>query len=280
MKTGLVLEGGAMRGLYTAGVLDVFLENGIESDGVIGVSAGAIHGCSYVSKQLGRSIRYYCKYSKYKNFMSWYSFFTTGDIVNRKFCYDDLPNRLDPFDNKTFMDSNQEFYATVTNCNTGKAEYLKCDDLDVQIDYLRASASMPIVSHMVELNGQMYLDGGMSDSVPLKAFENMGYDKNIVVLTRPKGYRKKTEHAGIMKLVYRKYPKLVETMASRAKMYNETMDYIEKLEDEGKIIVIRPSEKNAISRMEKDPEKLKAWYDVGRKDALAILDKIKMFYNI
>lgn len=280
MKTGLILEGGAMRGLYTAGVLDVFLENGIEADGVIGVSAGAVHGCSYVSKQLGRSIRYYCKYSKHKHFMSWYSFFTTGDIVNRKFCYDDLPNRLDPFDNETFMKSKQVFYTTVTNCNTGEAEYLKCDDLEAQIDNIRASASMPIVSHMVEINDQMYLDGGMSDSVPLKAFEKMGYDKNIVVLTRPKGYRKKPEKAGIIKLVYRKYPKLVETMAGRANMYNETMEYIERLEDEGKIIVIRPSEKKAISRMEKDPEKLKAWYEVGRKDTLKVIDKIKEFYNM
>ena len=256
------------------------MENDILADGVIGVSAGAIHGCSYVSKQKGRSIRYYCKYSRDKRFMSWHSFFTTGDIVGRKFCYDELPNKLDPFDNETFMNSKQEFYTTVTNCKTGKAQYLKCDDLNKQIDYLRASASMPFVSQMVNIDGDMYLDGGISDSVPLEAFMKMGYDKNIVVLTRPIGYRKKPEHAAISKLIYRKYPNLVKSMYNRADEYNKTMDVIEQLEKEGKILVIRPSDKNAISRMEKDPEKLRQWYEVGRKDTLQIIDTIKDYYQM
>ena len=257
MKTGLVVEGGAMRGLYGAGVLDVFLENDINADGVIGVSAGAVHGCSYISKQLGRSIRYYCKYSKNKNFMSWYSFFTTGDIVGRKFCYDELPNKLDPFDNEAFMASGQDFYATATDCETGKAEYFLCKDLNKEIDKLRASASMPLVSRIVDIGGGKYLDGGIADSIPIKKAIELGYDKIIVVLTQPSGYCKKSEHLGAIKIMYRKYPKLVEAMVNRPRNYNETVAYIEKLELEGKIIVVRPSKNLHISRMEKNPEKLR-----------------------
>ena len=277
MKTGLVLEGGAMRGLYTAGVLDVFLDNDIEFDGLVGVSAGAIHGCSYVAKQNGRSIRYYCKYSKDKNFMSWYSFFTTGDIVGRKRCYDDIPNRLDPFDNETFMQSKTDYYVKVTNCNTGKAEYLLCKDLNKEIDNLRAYCSMPLVSQMVEINGDMYLDGGVGDSIPVRQFMNMGYDKNVVVLTRPSGYRKKGELIGLTKLKYKKYPKFIEAVKNRATMYNNTIDDIEQLEKEGKIFVIRPSVDLHIGRLEKDPNRLREQYELGRKDALKILASMKEY---
>jgi predicted patatin/cPLA2 family phospholipase len=278
MKTALVVEGGAMRGLYAAGVLDVFLEQDIHADGVIGVSAGAIHGCSYVSKQKGRSIRYYCKYSKHKNFMSWYSFFTTGEIVGRKFCYDELPNKLDPFDNHTFMASEQDFYATVTNCETGKAEYMLCKDLNKEIDKLRASASMPLVSKMVDIDGGKYLDGGVSDSIPIKKAQELGYDKIVVVLTRPRGYRKSSEKlTRLYKMKYRKYPKLIEAIQNRAEEYNATLDYLEKLENEGKIVVIRPSEDLHISRMEKNPVRLTELYNLARKDAVDKLKELRAY---
>lgn len=277
MKTGLVLEGGAMRGIYTAGVLDVFLENDIHVDGVVGVSAGAIHGCSYVSEQKGRSIRYYCKYSKDKNFMSWYSFFKTGDIVGKKFCYDDIPNRLDPFDNDTFMKSDTDFYTTVTNCETGEAEYILCNDLSKEIECLRASASMPYVSKNVEINGAEYLDGGIGDSVPIKKFMKMGYDRDIVVLTRKRGYRKRQEHSVLAKLFYRKYPKLVKALENRHIEYNKTMEYIDKLEKENKIMVLSPSREMRISRMEKNPNKLTELYNLGRKDANEKLGEIREF---
>ena len=171
MKTGLVLEGGAMRGIYTAGVLDVFLEQGIHFDGVNGVSAGALHGCSFVSGQKGRSLRYFKKYRNDKHFMSWWSFLHTGEVVGRQFCYHDIPERLDPFDYEAFIKSDTEFYATCTNVETGKAEYIKITDMMTQIDAMRASASMPYVSKIVNYKGMKLLDGGCADSIPVEAFK-------------------------------------------------------------------------------------------------------------
>ena len=278
MKKGLVLEGGAMRGIYTAGVLDVFLENGIEFDGVAGVSAGAVHGCSYVSKQQGRSIRYYKKYCKDKRFMSWYSFFTTGNVVGTKFCYDELPNKLEVFNNDAFEKSDINFYVGATNCETGEGELILCDSLrGDDIHYIRASASMPFVSQIVEINEKKYLDGGIGDSIPVKKMMKEGYGKNVVVLTRAEGYRKKPEMATLAKLVYKKYPKLVESIINRHNMYNETIDEIDRLEKENKIVVIRPSEDLKISRMEHDKEKITMQYELGRKDALAKLEEIKSY---
>ncbi|MBE5936200.1 MAG: patatin family protein [Lachnospiraceae bacterium] len=280
MKTGLVLEGGAMRGIYTAGVLDVFLENNIEFNGVAGVSAGAVHGCSYVAKQKGRSIRYYTKYCKDKRFMSWHSFFKTGNIVGTDFCYNELPNKLDKFDNDAFEAAQTDYYVTATNCETGKAELIKCDSLrGDKIHYIRASASMPYVSEIVEIDDKKYLDGGIGDSVPLNRMMEEGYDKIVVVLTRPKGYRKKSELNGLAKLVYRKYPNLVKCIVNRPTMYNNTMSEIEKLEEEGKIIVIRPTVDNKISRTEKDENKIREQYELGVKDAQERLDDIKSFIS-
>ena len=195
MKKGLVLEGGAMRGIYTAGVLDAFLEQNITVDGVIGVSAGAVHGCSYVSGQHGRSIRYYLKYMKNPRFMSFRSLLKTGNLVETEFSYHELPDRLDVFDRKAFAESPMDFYVGCTNVETGKPEYILLDTMD-EIDYMRASASMPMVSQIVEVGGMKLLDGGVADSVPIRAFQQMGYEKNIVVLTRPAGYRKKKSSIG------------------------------------------------------------------------------------
>ena len=169
-KTGLVLEGGAMRGMYTAGVLDVFMEQGIWFDGVIGVSAGAICGCSYISGQVGRTIRYNKNYCTDKRMMSFYSLFTTGDLVGAEFCYHTIPEQLDVYDNEAFLRSNIPFYLVCTNLETGKAEYIKMNDMVKEIDYLRASASMPYVSRIVEKDGMKLLDGGCADTVPVRAF--------------------------------------------------------------------------------------------------------------
>lgn len=277
-KTGLILEGGAKRGIYTAGVLDVFLENGINFDGVIGVSAGAIHGCSFVSKQIGRSIRYNMKYGNDYRFMSFRSLLLSGNIVDTKFCYHDLPERLDPFDNKTFMESNTNFYVVVSNLETGLPEYIHCKDLFKEIDYLRASASMPFVSKIVCLNDKKYLDGGICDSIPLQAAKNLGFTKNIVIATRPIGYIKKPFRLKwLANLIYRKYPKFIQALINRHTMYNNEVKDIENLAKKEEIILIRPSKFINISKMESNLDIVKEMYELGRNDALNMLNQVKQF---
>ena len=278
MKTALVLEGGAKRGIYTAGVLDVMLEHGLLVDGVFGVSAGAIHGCSYASMQAGRSIRYNMKYGHDYRFMSFKSLFLSGNMVDTQFCYHDLPEKLDPYDNDAFVKSGIDFYAVCSNVETGKPEYIKCKDMFADIDYIRASASMPLVSQIVEAGGKKLLDGGIADSIPLKAAENHGFDKNIVVLTRPQGYRKKKASLGwLIAWVYRKYPNFVKAFENRHKMYNDELDYIEKQEKAGKILVIRPSRLIKISKMEQNLDIVREMYELGRSDALNLLEKIRSY---
>ncbi len=281
-KVGLVLEGGGMRGMYTAGVLDVFLQENIWPDAVIGVSAGAIHGCSYMSGQLGRSVRYNLKYINDKRYMSLRSLITTGDIFNVNFCYDKIPNELSVFDYDTFKKNaeNIPFYVTCSNVDTGKPEYIRCRDFRYDMDYMRASASLPIVSRMVKMNEKKLLDGGTTDSIPVKFFESIGYKKNIVVLTRPEGYvKKESSSILILKLLYRKYPAYLEACENRPKLYNETVEYIEQQQKDGNIIVIRPSRKVKIARTEKDTEKLKYMYKLGRHDTLQQLQEIKQFID-
>ena len=278
MRVGLVLEGGAKRGIYTAGVLDVMLEHGLLADGVFGVSAGAIHGCSYASMQAGRSIRYNMKYGNDYRFMSFKSLFLSGNMVDTQFCYHDLPEKLDPYDNDAFMKSGIEFYAVCSNVESGKPEYIKCKDMFADIDYIRASASMPLVSQIVEVGGKKLLDGGIADSIPLKAAENHGFEKNIVVLTRPQGYRKKKASLKwLIAWAYRKYPNFVKAFENRHKMYNAELDYIEKQEKAGKILVIRPSKLIKIKKMEPNLRIVREMYDLGRSDALKMIDKIEKY---
>ncbi len=274
-KTGLVLEGGAMRGMYTAGVLDVFLEHGISFDGVIGVSMGAITGCSYISGQKGRTIRYNKKYCKDKRYMSFYSLITTGDLVGNQFCYHTLPEQLDLYDNEAFKKSETDFYVTCTNVETGDAEYIKINDMVEEIDYVRASASMPYVSRIVEIGGEKLLDGGCSDSIPVRAFMELGYEKNVVILTRPAEYRKKSEKKGLVRAFYKKYPRFAKTLESRAEVYNQTVEDIRKLERQGEVFVIRPETPLNIGRMSHDVEKIERAYDRGRADGLACMEKLK-----
>ena len=278
MKIGMVLEGGAKRGIYTAGVLDVLLENGLIADGVIGVSAGAIHGCSYASMQAGRSIRYNMKYGRDYRFMSFKSLFLTGNMVETEFCYHELPEKLDPYDNEAFKRSGIEFFAVCSNVETGQAEYVKCNDMFADIDYIRASASMPLVSQIVEVGGKKLLDGGIADSIPLKSAENLGFEKNIVVLTRPQGYRKKPAHLSwILSLAYRKYPKFVQACKNRHKEYNKELDYVAEQEKAGKAFVLKPSRLVKIGKMEQNLDIVREMYELGRTDALNALEDIKKF---
>lgn len=252
MKTGIVVEGGGMRGIYAAGVLDVLLEHGIKADGLVGVSAGAIHGCSFVAGQAGRSIRYNLKYCRDPRYMSFRSLVMTGDLVGNDFCYHELPERLDPFDNDAFEASPMEFYATCTDVETGRPVYHRCDSLRGEnIEWIRASASMPLVSRIVEIEGQKLLDGGVSDSIPAAAFRKMGFGKSLVILTRPDGYRKKPGHMlPAIRRVYRRYPEFIKTMECRHLMYNRELEEVRRMEADGEIFVIRPSHLIKISRTE------------------------------
>lgn len=276
-RTGLVLEGGGMRGIYTAGVLDVFMEEKIHFDGVIGVSAGAIHGCSFVANQKGRNIRYYKKYCNDKRFMSFWNLLKYGDVVGEEFCYHELPETLDPYDYEAFDASDTEFYVTCSNLETGKAEYIKINDMKEEIDLLRASASLPYLSKMVEANGRKLLDGGCTDSIPVRAFLEMGFLKSVVVLTRDENYVKKAENPRLAKIFYHKYPKFVKVLKERYIRYNKTRASIARLEKAGKIFVIRPSEELNIGRMEHDPEEIQRIYDIGVKDAQAALQDMKQW---
>ncbi len=275
-KVTMVLEGGALRGLYTAGILDVFMENDIKVDTIFAVSAGALFGINYKSKQIGRALRYNLKYAHDKRYMGMYSLLTTGDIMNRDFCFNKLVYDLDPLDFETYNNSDVEFFAVVTNLETGKAEYTEIKDAERGMEYLRASGSMPFVSNPVEIDGNKYLDGAISDPIPLIKALDMGYEKIIVVLTRPAGYTK-TKPLLPFGLVYKKYPELVKTAKNVYIKYNETLDLIEKYEKEGKILVLRPSEKIKMRRVEKNLKKLQAIYDVGIKDCNENLEKIKEY---
>lgn len=276
-KTGLVLEGGGMRGIYTAGVLDVLMEHHITFDGVIGVSAGAVHGSGFVSGQIGRGIRYYKKYCGDKRFMSYRNLILTGDIADKKFCYHDIPDQLDPFDYEAFQNSGTKFYVTCSNVETGKAEYLPVTDMKKQVDFMRASASLPYVSRIVKKDGLKLLDGGISDSIPMTAFRKMGYTKTVVVLTRQKGYVKPPEKTRLAQVMYRKYPDFVEAIRTRHERYNEEIRRIEELEERGEIFVIRPGRPPGIGRIERDPQKLQELYDMGRQDTLRKLKTLKEY---
>ena len=279
MKKGLVLEGGAMRGMFSAGVMDVLMENGIDFDGVAGVSAGAVFGCNYKSKQIGRTIRYNMKYIKDPRYCSFRSLVKTGDMFGRDFCYNKIPFELDVFDNDTFIKNPLKFYVVVTDINTGEAVYKRIDSADKKgLEYMRASASMPLASKPVIIDGREYLDGGITDSVPLRFFLNKGYNKNIVILTQPKGYTKsKNSLIFLMKLMLRKYPGLIEAMTNRHIVYNQQTEFTEKMAQEGKAFIIRPTRKLPIGRLEKKPETLKAVYDLGRAEATKNLDKIREY---
>ena len=277
MKIGLVLEGGAMRGLYTAGVLDVLMENNIEVDGIIGVSAGVLFGVNYLSKQKGRVLRYNQKFIKNKRFMGLYSLLTTGNIVNKDFSFYEIPYKLDIFDDETYKTSKTEFLATITNVDTGEAEYIKLESVLEQMEVVRATSAMPFVSKMVELNGNKYLDGGIADSIPVDKCKELGYDKIILVLTRPIKYRKKKDNELITRIKYSKYPNLVNTINNRYKKYNKTVEKIIDMENKKEIFVIRPSKYMNIKRIEKNSNKLQKMYELGVYDCKNKIEDLKNY---
>ena len=266
-KIGLVLEGGAMRGMFSAGVTDVLMENKIEFDGAIGVSAGATFGCNYKSKQPGRAIRYNKRFCKDWRYSSFKSLIKTGDYYGADFCYNELPNKLDIYDVKTYRENPMPFYIVASDCNTGKPVYkeLKKCDAD-ELTCMRASASMPLASKVVKIDGYELLDGGITDSIPLKYFESLGYSKNLVVLTQPRDYLKKDNKLiWLIKIMLKKYPNIVHAMKNRAKVYNQEKEYVFEQEKLGKTFVICPEHDLKISRTEKNPDELQRVYNLGRK---------------
>ncbi|HBO38122.1 MAG TPA: patatin family protein [Pasteurellaceae bacterium] len=277
MKVGLVLEGGAMRGMFTAGVLDVFLDEHIEINGIVSVSAGALFGANFPSKQRGRAIRYNRKYLNDNRYMGLHSLLTTGNIVNKDFAFYKLPFTLDPFDQSAFATSNIDFYVTLTNVESGKPEYFKIKDIFKEMELLRATSAMPFVSKIVEYNDKKYLDGGISDSIPLHKCRQLGYDKLIVVLTRSLEYRKPKAPTWLFKLFYRKYPELVKTLANRHLNYNQSVEEIINLNDSKKIFVIRPSKTLDIKRLEQNSAKIQAMYDLGIADARQAMEGLKQY---
>ncbi len=279
MKYGLVMEGGAMRGMFTAGVTDVLMENGIEFDGAVGVSAGACFGCNYKSNQPRRVIRYNTRFCKDKRYCSLKSLIKTGDIFGAEFCYHEIPEKLDIFDGKTFNNSPMEFYVVCTDVMTGKPIYHKLMKATYkELEWMRASASMPMVSRIVEVDGRKMLDGGISDSIPLKFMEKIGYDKNIVILTQPRDFVKlPSRTAKTMNPVLKKYPRLISAMKKRHHMYNAELNYVRNSEQEGKAFVIAPPEKLPIGHIEHNPDVLREVYRIGRNTANKCLDDIINF---
>lgn len=279
MKTGLVMEGGAMRGMFTAGVIDVLMEHGIDFDGAIGVSAGACFGCNYKSKQIGRVIRYNTRFSRDKRYGGFRVLLKTGDYYSREFCYQEVPTKYDIFDFDTFEANPMEFYIVCTDVDTGKAVYHRQENRnDHGFEWIRASASMPLVFRMVEIDGRKYLDGALADSIPVRYFESIGYDRNVVILTQPLGFRKRPDTLlPVMKLYYKAFPNLVASMTGRHAQYNASLDYIARKEAAGELLVIRPPEKLPISRTEKDPDKLRMVYEIGRNTAEARISEIQAY---
>ena len=280
MKKGLVLEGGAMRGLWTAGVTDVMMEHDIWPDGLIGVSAGAAFGCNYKSRQIGRAIRYNTRFARDKRYSGLWSLLTSGDYFNAKFGYHVVPYEYDLFDTKTFEQNPMQFIVVCTDVETGEAVYHDMNHVSFdELEWLRASASMPLVSKVVEVQGRKLLDGGVSDSIPLSFFESIGYDRNVVILTQPLGYRKQpSKLMPLMRLSLREHPQFVKAMSERYIMYNRQLEFVAQAEKEGRCLVIRPDEKIPIGHISHDPEQMRRVYEIGRQVGERYIEKIKEFY--
>ena len=280
MKRGLVLEGGAMRGLFTAGITDVMMEAGIEPDGLIGVSAGAAFGCNYKSRQPGRAIRYNKRFARDKRYCSWQSWLKTGDLYNAEFGYHIVPAKYDIFDDKAFNENPMEFYVVCTDVTTGKAVYKQLkESTPLTYDWIRASASMPLASKVVELEGQKVLDGGVADSIPLEYFERIGYDRNVVILTQPEGFvKERNPLMPLMRIALRHYPNMIKAMDTRHLMYNRQLEYVRQAEREGRCLVIRPEAAIPIGHISHDPEEMQRVYEMGRQTGEQYINIIKEFY--
>ena len=279
--TGLVLEGGAMRGLFTAGVLDVLAEHGIRFDGIIGTSAGAAFGCNYKSRQPGRVLRYNTRYCRCWRYAGVRSLLLTGDIYGARFCYEDIPLRLDPFDSDAFAADPTEFWVTATDMDTGEAVYHRCTDgRQTDLEWIRASASMPMVSRPVVLEGCRLSDGGTADSIPLQKLEELGFRRNLVILTQPADYVKQPNALlPLMRISLHRYPRLVEALAHRHEMYNAQLALVRRREAEGSVLVLRPPQALTIRAVCHDPDELRRVYEIGSRLALDMLPQIDTFLS-
>ena len=281
MKKGLVLEGGAMRGLWSAGVTDVMMEHGVRPDGLIGVSAGAAFGCNYKSGQAGRAIRYNVRFANDARYSGLRSLLTSGDYFNAQFGYHVVPYEYDLFDTAAFESNPMAFVVVCTDVETGLPVYHQIDHVDYdELEWLRASASMPLASRVVEVQGRRLLDGGVADSIPLAYFEGQGYSRNVVVLTQPLGYRK--SHSRLMPLMHlslRRYPKMIKALDERHLMYNKQLDFVAQAEREGRCLVIRPAEKIPIGHVSHDPELMQRVYQMGRREGEQYIDRVIKFYD-
>ena len=281
MKTGLIMEGGAMRGMFTAGVLDVLMENGLVTDGAIGVSAGAVFGCNYKSHQIGRVIRYNTEYCNDKRYASFKNLVKTGNLYSEQFCYHEVPEKLDPFNEAAFAASPMDFFVVCTDVKTGEPIYHKCRKGDAEdVLWMEASASMPLAAKIVKIGHYGLLDGGVADSIPVRFFESIGYKRNLIILTQPKGYiKKKNKFLPAIRAKYFRYPAFVEAVADRHERYNETLSYISMLEQAGQDYVIRPPIPLEIGAMERDPAQLRRVYETGRAVAQIQVEKIRDFLD-
>ena len=278
-NVGLVMEGGGMRGLFTAGVLDVLMENGIEFPCATGVSAGACFGVNLKSRQIGRALRYNVRMAGDRRYMSLYSLVTTGDIAGAEFCYHTMPGEIDVFDVEEYGRNPMQFHVVCTDIDTGEAVYRNIDHIDYEaLEWIRASASLPIVSRPVLLDGRRLLDGGVADAIPLRHMESIGHDRNLVIVTQPMGFRKPaTRHAWAYRLLCRKYPTLANQLIHRPEMYNAQLEYVEQQARDKKILLIAPPEKLDIGRVEQNPKQLKIIYNLGRKICTEQLASIQAF---
>ena len=280
-KQGLVLEGGAMRGLWTAGVTDVMMEHDVWPDGLIGVSAGAAFGCNIKSRQIGRAIRYNTRFAKDSRYSGTKSLLTTGNYFNAEFGYHTMPHQLDIFDDAAFNQNPMVFYVVCTDVETGQPVYKELKETsDETYDWIRASASMPLVSKIVELEGYKLVDGGVADSIPLAYFESLGYTRNVVILTQPLGYQKAHNRLmPLMRLSLRHYPKMIEAMDKRHIMYNRQLEFVAQAEREGRCLVIRPENKIPIGHISHDPNQMRLVYEQGRTVGEQYLNRIRDFYK-
>ena len=277
-QAGLVLEGGGMKGVYTAGVLDFFLDKGIEFSSVYGVSAGACHMCSYLSKQRGRALDVNVDYLDTRRYCSLESLLTTGDIFNVDICYHLIPEYLYPYDYAAFNQYKGKAFSVATDIVTGRPVYFRIRDMKADIDKIRASASLPLVSRNVKIGDSYYLDGGISDSIPLGQSVIDGNRKNVVVMTKEVGYvRKPSSQLGLVKVRYARYPKVYQLMASRHTNYNEQLEYIERQQELGNAFVIRPKTASSVARVEKDVKKLRALYQQGYDEAADCYEELMKF---
>ena len=278
-STGLVLEGGGLRAMFTSGVLDVFMQNGIKFDAAVGVSAGVLFGCNYKSNQPGRALRYNIRFKDNPEYMSWRSLLRPGNYVNEHFSHHLPPHEYDPMDFQAYRENPMKFYAVCTDIDEGRPVYHEIDDADgTGLRWMQASASMPVFARPVEIDGRHYLDGGITDSIPLKFIQQKGYRKNVVILTQPADYYKKKAHVGLaMKMFLKKYPKVAELMSIRHVMYNEQLDYVRSEQQKGDTFLICPDEKLNIGRLSLKEDKMRRVYETGVEKALSLLPQLKEF---